>query len=833
MMNAEHLAAAGSLRAAPDQAASIRFAHAWAEVVFAKPGAQAGPKQGIYITRARNQVLKSQSVWGTPLSLRGKQYEHGLYMDTPATVKIVLDQPAKEFTAEIGIDDNNSTRSNPEAGSARFHVIVNGDRVFSSPVLKLANGATPVRVPLKGAREVSLEVDDGGDGIGWDQCAWGDASVRSEDGTTMFLDELDLLGGSSARRLAVPFSSKYDGKSSDEFLDRWEFSTRAESTKDASCEVVTYRDSGTGLLIECETKTYPSFAAVDWVFHLSNTGDRETPVIEDFLPLDSANLFGTGVGSAPMTLRWSNGDKTACDSFLPHEEALEPGKPREFHSPLSSNQVFPFFNVRGPDGGWILAIGWTGAWKAEFLREAAGGVVIRSGMQKTHFRLRPGERVRMPSIVLLRWNGDDMIYGHNQFRRLMLAHYVQRLDGKPAEPPIAHNCAATVYVNNMRLPTEKSELALINRIAGLGCDTYWMDAYWYPQPWHANLGNWYPRPEDFPNGLRPLGDAAHKRAMKFVLWLLPPSVSPGTKWAKEYARYLHGSEAGQGGLWKMGDPEARDILTKWLCNRLDEWAVDIYREDGSSLPPEEGPEDRQGLTEMKHIEGLYRFWSDAVEKSHAQLMDNCCGGGNRIDIETSRRSFYLWRSDFNDIGEGLKGEAHWPLMARADQVMVTGLSLYVPFHTGPIWDMHPYCFRSAMTSGICLYGDVDREGFPDDLCRQAIKELKELRPLFQGDIYPLLPLTLDQNDWYAYQLDRPDLGEGCVFFFRRPESPYPTAEVRLYAIDPKATFKVSLTGETYERAPWKAVRGRKLLEPEVVIRDKPGSALLRYKRMGK
>jgi alpha-galactosidase len=317
--------------------------------------------------------------------------------------------------------------------------------------------------------------------------------------------------------------------------------------------------------------------------------------------------------------------------------------------------------------------------------------------------------------------------------------------------------------------------------------------------------------------------------MQFVLWFIPPSVAPGTRFADECPQYLYDAAKGSGGLWRMGDPEAREFLTRWVCDRLREWGVDIYREDGSGLPPE-GPEGRVGIPEMQHVEGLYRFWSDLRERNPGLLMDNCMGGGNRIDIETSARGFYLWRSDLNDIGEGLQGEAYWPHMARADQVMVTGLSLYVPFHTGPIWDMHPYGFRSAMAAGICLYGDVDRPGFPDDLARQAIAELKELRPLFLGDIYPLMPLTTRQTDWYAYQLDRPDLGEGCAFFFRRPESDVLMVDIALRALDPDARYRVSVTGETYEPGAWAERSGRELMRPEVLIREKPGSALLRYKR---
>jgi hypothetical protein len=42
---------------------------------------------------------------------------------------------------------------------------------------------------------------------------------------------------------------------------------------------------------------------------------------------------------------------------------------------------------------------------------------------------------------------------------------------------------------------------------------------------------------------------------------------------------------------------------------------------------------------------------------------------------------------------------------------------------------------------------------------------------------------------------------------------------------------VSLTGEAYEPGPWKGTLGRELMKPEILIREKPGSALLRYERL--
>ncbi|NQT15367.1 MAG: hypothetical protein HQ582_21605, partial [Planctomycetes bacterium] len=90
--------------------------------------------------------------------------------------------------------------------------------------------------------------------------------------------------------------------------------------------------------------------------------------------------------------------------------------------------------------------------------------------------------------------------------------------------------------------------------------------------------------------------------------------------------------------------------------------------------------------------------------------------------------------------------------------------------------------------------------------------------------------TTSQSDWYAYQLDRPDLGEGCVLFFRRPENTEPSRQVVLRRIDQDAAYHYTLTGETYDRPEPREISGRELVEFTVEIPEAPGSALLRYRR---
>jgi len=97
--------------------------------------------------------------------------------------------------------------------------------------------------------------------------------------------------------------------------------------------------------------------------------------------------------SGAAVLRWSNGDRCAEDSFLPHDEVLAKDRPRQFAAWSSNGNCFPFFNLKGPGGGWVLAIGWTGNWKAEFVHAGDGTV-----------RVRPAVRIdAKPASVLIRY----------------------------------------------------------------------------------------------------------------------------------------------------------------------------------------------------------------------------------------------------------------------------------------------------------------------------------------------------------------------------------------------------------------------------------------------
>ena len=168
---------------------------------------------------------------------------------------------------------------------------------------------------------------------------------------------------------------------------------KSESIRGGARQTISYRDPKTGLLVEIEVIRHSDAAALDWVCWLSNTGPSDTPILEELMPLD-ALLLPAGSGRVPRRSAGPTGTAAPRAPFLPHEEPLVPGAPREFAATSSDTTCLPFFNLQAADAGWIVAVGWTGRWKAGVLHEPSGAVRVSAGMQATRFRLKPGERAR-------------------------------------------------------------------------------------------------------------------------------------------------------------------------------------------------------------------------------------------------------------------------------------------------------------------------------------------------------------------------------------------------------------------------------------------------------
>lgn len=780
---------------------------------------KAEPPQACLRVLANNEPVQMNSRNGKPMQLGDKSYARGLYCHAVSKVVVRLPKPGKSFSATVGIDKNENTGGG--SGSVVFSVTVDGKKAFDSGLLRPNMAAVPVQVDLGNATEFTLEVSDGGDGINCDQADWADASVTLDDGTSRWLSDFPL---ECDRTYGIEpfFSFLYGGRPSADLLVSWEIkrvSNRLDESRTA--RTLTYTDPNTGLEIRCEGVEYADFPAVEWTLKLKNPGTNDTPILESIQALDSAIP-----GLANATLHWSKGGCSTFDDFAPQEKRfakpgetlhLQPGGGRS-----SNADVMPFFNAAGQAGGVMMAVGWTGEWAADF-SSTSKGFSIKSGLAKTHLVLHPGEEIRTPKILLIFYGGDRW-RGQNLLRRFILAHHRPTVNGKPLTPPITWGVfgttSAEVHQHNIGKIIEHN----------LPLDYYWVDAGWYGKTgeWWRDVGDWEVVPKLYPEGFKPLSDALEKTGRHLMVWFEPERVHNDTPWSKLQPEWLLKLPGAEDSLMNLGNPEALKFVTDSISSQIDAFGLGTgcYRQDYNIEPlnfwkASDAP-DRQGMTEIRYIEGLYAYWDALLAKNPGMIIDNCASGGRRIDLETTGRSTPFWRTD-------------GPRDPVAHQCHSYGLMAWVPLSAiSEDREGDDYEFRSSMCSSLCLNWQHSGDGawwkfpenFPFDWAKKTLDQYLTIRDHFTSDYYPLTPYTQDQGAWMAWQFYSPEKGEGMVQAFRREQSPYIAINVKLHGLQPDAVY----TLKNLDADGTTALTGRALMENglPIAIDKQPGAAVITY-----
>jgi alpha-galactosidase len=599
--------------------------------------------------------------------------------------------------------------------------------------------------------------------------------------------------------------------------------TRSASTKPGN--VVSFSLTHPSRLTMMVTQTTSDETAIQWQVQLQNDGDTDSGVLTELRPLDLS--WPVRPDDLPV-LATTNGSLCRLDDFLPWERALRSEDPVHLEpvGGRSSDGAMPFFTVTSGSVSLGVAVGWSGQWSADIARSDQA-LRIQAGLADSHLRLHPGERITLPSVLVTVVDGSGELAA-NALRSVLESSVTPHGPGGRPVTPLAHMTMSTFH-RTLEV-SEQSELDAVRRAAAFGLEAFWVDACWYGDTplWAEQVGNWNVRTDAFPRGLRPISDAAHEAGMKFVLWMEPERARVGTRLVEQQPEFfLSFPDDPQNVLLDLGHPEAREAVLKMVSGYVEEFAVDIYRQDFNIRPlpawqAADGPE-RQGIHEIRHVEGLYWLWDALLERHPGLVIDNCASGGRRIDLETMRRSVPLWRSDSADVGGGAAGD-NVPL---ANQVQVSGLSRYVAQHTGPVWAFDPYHIRSAMSTGFVVYCPLPED---EQSCQQlaaAVAEVQRLRPMLAGAFHSLLEPTLDPEAWSASQFHRPGEGDGVAVVLRRPASPDPDTRVSLRGIDPARRYRVTMSSD-YQRDEPAEMAGTDLVDLTVSIPSAPGAVLVEY-----
>ena len=595
----------------------------------------------------------------------------------------------------------------------------------------------------------------------------------------------------------------------------------------AGPRTTTYSDPATGLEVRCDAVEYGDYPAVEWILYFKNTGTKDTGIIEHILPMDLSLRRGPG----EVVVHHARGTCCNIADFQPIDDVLAADANLLIQSdPWPSTTALPFFNVEWNGQGIIAGIGWTEGWVANVAGKGEKSFAVQVGPSLGHFILHPGEEVRSLRMLVLFWQGDRF-HGQNLWRQLLLKHYSPTPGGKPLQAPLCHA--------NWGWWNTQQQIARLSwwKKHDLPMELYWMDIGWERDPTDAeakeHLATCVVDQKKHPGGLKPISDACHKLDMKYLLWFGSGRLWPSVERVRKFRPELLSPEYPG---TDSGNPMINKYMIAHFGDKFAAWGVNVFRPDAHSTAVPDAAKDRQGINKARSAAGFIEFWDALLKRFPNMFIDNCCAGGQNIDLETIRRSIPLWRSDYqvnqNFDPVGVQGQTY-------------GLSLWVPLSAGVMGDpcreagvakpYDPYSMRSGYSPAMVIttFGNDEKmpgDKFDYDSARRLLNEYLGVRKYFSGDYYPLTQYNLDAKQWIAWQFDRPDLGEGMVQAFRRVKSSDETKTLCLHGLEPETVYELT----NADAAGTTEMTGRELLEKglPITVKNQPGAAIVTYKKRG-
>ncbi|MDR1720256.1 MAG: alpha-galactosidase [Dysgonamonadaceae bacterium] len=783
------------------------------------------PVTSLKVLRQDHVTLQyNRSCMNTPLKIGSKDFNKGLGSHANSELQVRFPEPVVRFSAMVGIDNNYSTGGT--RGSVQF-VIRTGDKeLLRTPVLRGSDEALAVDLALPpNTSTLNLLIESTDDGEGWDQSDWCEPLAIGVSGKKYDLTERELTHPDN-----LPFSFDYDGRSSREFLSSWKFE-RKET--DALNTVYSWTDPASGMRMEAQVRLFAQYAAADWILYFTNTGKRNSGLITNVKTLDAR--FDGVFNSSPV-IHTLIGDDCSANAWMPAKYEIRKDETRHF-APVGgrpSNGVSPFWNIQQGGAvdaqtseGLFVMLGWTGQWAADF-KLSPSGLSVSAGMEKIATVLYPGESIRQPRTLIMPWR-SDRTSAQVLFRRLLMFEYTPKMPNHlpPQLPVCLQGFDRYFYGKLPGYESLKGQLESVKIEYEMGTDTHWFDAGWFEPEndykWYNYVGNWTPDKKVYPQGLGPLGKAIHERGMKFMLWFEPERVVPNTMITNKHPEYVFGNE--KGGLFKLNDPKARKFLTDLLDDRFKSYGVDVFRNDFNIDPlkywrANDTIDNRQGMTEIRYVEGHYEMWNSLRASNPGLWIDNCASGGRRIDLETTAISVPIWRSDTYCS----PGHVEW------GQTQTLGIMQYLPLSSAASWESDPYDFRSsANPGGLGSFGYFDKD-FDAEQAKSAFIEAKVYQKFWYGDFYPLTEASLGTNNLLSWQLHREDLQAGIIYVFRQDHCPYIGTELSPHAIDPNAQYQIRIKRD-YSTPPAQIITGIELMQLVVDLPQKRSSVVVEYLKL--
>ncbi len=486
----------------------------------------------------------------------------------------------------------------------------------------------------------------------------------------------------------------------------------------------------------------------------------------------------------------------------------------------------PSFILRNEITGelFFIALAWSGNWAAEFIPTPDGLLSFRLGpFAPAPLRvIAPGETVNSPEVHIgsLHRDYDAAVQAWHRHMRASVV---------PPRPPGKEMYAIAGHV--VEFPGEWI-LREIDIAKEMGVQAFMVDAGWYGDVfggWTERRGDWW-EGDWLPGGLAGIREYAHRQGLLFGLWMEPEAAGPLSKIAQEHPDWLlqtdDGRWPGNTRVLNLGRPDVAQYFENEVLRVIRDHRLDFFKIDYNVRVHEGGENLRDGYLEnegWRHMEVIYGTFDRVRREMPEVALENCAGGGGRLDLGMMSRFHYSCESDFSSF----------PLSIRA----INGLTHFAPPEALCYYHNHLYHAHQMADLDthlrVTLFATTIFVGFGAqnaDRTTPYFMKTKRYIQLAKDFCYPLIANgavvyhhtpgigVLSATPWCVLEYAAPDRSRGyCgVFSINRNDAGGSEGEyvLRLRGIDRSRDYEVRLdnNGEVFR------VSGRELADMGLPIR---------------
>jgi len=459
-------------------------------------------------------------------------------------------------------------------------------------------------------------------------------------------------------------------------------------------------------------------------------------------------------------------------------------------------EIIPYFLVQPADesmSGWYLGVEFSGRIAMSLQRhgdvlEGRAGLNPEPGPFRT--RLVPGDSFITPTVFVGTSRGSIDDAGNS------LKHWVRAVLNNP---PTLRDPTYPWLTNNSWGNGIAINAAQVRRMIddshALGIEMFHLDAGWF-----RGVGDWFPDPTTFPQGLATIASYAHQRGLKFGLWVdwaqAGNSKQPGALSVENPAMRdwlttdpppgWHPAEF-KGITIDIGQPAARAWVSKEIDRIVRDYQIDMIKQDGYVIAQGCDRSDHPHATcdpqkVHRYLDGEF-IWLDgpnstdvsyhatrAYYEMYAQLrrehpgllLEICSDGGRMIDFGGAAHADYFSTVDSYDPTSNRQA------FYDASHVLPSAmLENYVEAWPAKRIANFRYMLRSGMMGWFTLM--LDTTSWSREQHDAALEELRlykmMLRPLIrEADLYHVGPRA-DGKGWDGIEYFDVRRGSGVVYAF--------------------------------------------------------------------